>query len=104
MAQILPALNFGEISDLESAENAEFFHVIKNMYTQLAQNLIADQPPPFLYRTPVKNVPPLLTIFIDFFFFLIFQATNIEFQTVHSELKTPEGGGGLNNNLIRSKY
>jgi hypothetical protein len=55
MAQILPAQNFGEISTLESAENAEFFHVIKNMYTQLAQNLIADQPPPpFLYRTPVK--------------------------------------------------
>ena len=46
MAQILPALNFGEISALESAENAEFFHVIRNMYTQLAQNLIADQPPP----------------------------------------------------------
>ncbi len=45
MAQLLPALNFGEISALESAENAEFFHVIRNMYTQLAQNLIADQPP-----------------------------------------------------------
>jgi hypothetical protein len=30
MTQILPALNFGEISALESAENAEFFHVITN--------------------------------------------------------------------------
>jgi hypothetical protein len=48
MAQILPAQNFGEISALESAENAEFFYVIKNMYTQFAQNLIADQPPPLL--------------------------------------------------------
>ena len=54
MAQLLPALNFGEISALESAENAEFFHVIKNMYTQLAQNLIADQPPP-------SYIEPLLT-------------------------------------------
>ena len=25
------------------------------MYAQLAQNLIADQPPPFLYGTPVKH-------------------------------------------------
>ena len=55
MAQILPAQNFGEISALESAENAEFFYVIKNMYTQFAQNLIADQPPP-------SYIEPLLKI------------------------------------------
>ena len=42
MAQILLALNFGESSALESPENSDFFRVIKNMYAQLAQNLIAD--------------------------------------------------------------
>ena len=46
MAQILLALNFGEMGALESAENSDFFHVRKNLYAQLAQNLIADQPPP----------------------------------------------------------
>jgi hypothetical protein len=58
MAQLLPALNFGEISALESAENAEFFHVIKNMFTQLAQNLIADQPPPPSYIEPLLRPVP----------------------------------------------
>ena len=57
MAQILLALNFGEMGALESAENSDFFHVRKNLYAQLAQNLIADQPPPpFLYGTPVKYI------------------------------------------------
>jgi hypothetical protein len=60
MAQILPGLNFGEISASESAENADFFHIIKNMYTQLAQNLIADQPPPPSY------IEPLLKMFLHF--------------------------------------
>ena len=56
MAQILLALNFGEMAALESAENSDFFHVRKNLYAQLAQNLIADQPPPpLLYGTPVKD-------------------------------------------------
>ena len=45
MAQILLALNFGEMGALESAENSDFFHVRKNLYAQLAQNLIADQAP-----------------------------------------------------------
>ena len=57
MAQILLALNFGEMGALESAENSDFFHVRKNLYAQLAQNLIADQPP-FLYGTPVKFLHP----------------------------------------------
>ena len=42
MAQFLLALNFGKSSALESADNSDFFHVIKNNYAQLAQNLIAD--------------------------------------------------------------
>ena len=54
MAQILLALNFGEMGALESAENSDFFHVRKNLYAQLAQNLIADQPPPS-YMEPLLN-------------------------------------------------
>ena len=54
MARILPALNFGEISALESAENSDFFLVVRIMYAQLAPNLIPDLPP-FLGRTPVKK-------------------------------------------------
>ena len=59
MAQIFLALNFGEMGALESAENSDFFHVRKNLYAQLAQNLIADQPLLillFLYGTPVKCI------------------------------------------------
>ena len=59
MARILPALNFGEISALESAENSDFFLVVRIMYAQLAPNLISDQPPPFLGRTPVNVVRSL---------------------------------------------
>ena len=56
MAQILLAQNFGESSAFESAENSDSFDVNKNMYAQLAQNLIADPPPsPILYGTPVKS-------------------------------------------------
>ena len=57
MARILPALNFGEISALESAENSDFFLVVRIIYAQLAPNLIPDlpPPPPFLGRTPVKK-------------------------------------------------
>ena len=55
MAQIFLALNFGESSALESAENSDFFHVMQNLYAQSAQNLTSDQPPPFLYGTPVKS-------------------------------------------------
>ena len=53
MAQIFLALNFGEMGALESAENSDFFHVRKNLYAQLAQNLIADQPPPPSYLEPL---------------------------------------------------
>ena len=50
MAQIFLALNFGEMGALESAENSDFFHVRKNLYAQLAQNLIADQPPLLIWN------------------------------------------------------
>ena len=52
MAQILLALNFGESSALESEENSDFFHVIKNMYAQLAQNFVATNPPTLSYMEP----------------------------------------------------
>ena len=54
----LPSQDPRESSALESAENSDSFDVKKNMYVQLAQNIIADQPPPpFLYGT-------LLTVII----------------------------------------
>ena len=59
MALIFLALNFEESSALESAENSDSFDVIKNMYAQLAQNLIADQPPP-------SYMEPLLRCFLRF--------------------------------------
>ena len=54
MAQILLALNFGEMGALESAENSDFFHVRKNLYAQSAQNLTSDQPPPS-YMEPLLS-------------------------------------------------
>ena len=54
MAQIFLALNFGESSALESAENSDFFHVMQNLYAQSAQNLTSDQPPPS-YMEPLLS-------------------------------------------------
>ena len=58
MAQILLAQNFGESSAFESAENSDSFDVNKNMYAQLAQNLIADPPLPYLIWNPCKIERP----------------------------------------------
>ena len=56
MAQILTALNFGEMGALKSAKNSDFFHVKKNIYAQFARNFITDQPPPpFLGGTRVTK-------------------------------------------------
>ena len=58
MAQIFLALNFGESSALESAENSDFFHVMQNLYAQSAQNLTSDQPPPSYMEPLLTGRPP----------------------------------------------